>query len=460
MNLLKIYSRAGLLLVTALSLASHTLAQSAPTIYSFNGQNSSGLPNYVTPAQGRDGRLYGTTFGPSGTCGTAFRMTTGGQAATIYTFGADGCNPAGGLTLATDGNFYGATYYGGVSNVGVLFRLSPGGVYTVLHEFGGGSDGSGPVMPPIEASDGNLYGATYGTDGDLPTIYKYTLKGEAYSTIYNFTASSGEAVVGPLTQGPDGNLYGAAALGGADFGGALFELTTTGTLVWSYDFVPSGSGGATPYSLTQASNGNFYGATISGGAENNCGTLFEVGPTGDVSTLYTFNSFAGGCGPETALIQGTDGNLYGITPYEGAHNDGTLFRISQDGAFDLLTSFGAGGKEPAAAPMQHTNGVFYGTTEYGGKYNSGTVYSYNAGLAPFITFVLPVGKAGQTAQILGQGLTGTTAVTFNGVAATTFRVVSDTFVTAVVPSGATTGPVVVTTPGGTLTSNVSFRVNP
>ncbi len=60
--------------------------------------------------------------------------------------------------------------------------------------------------------------------------------------------------------------------------------------------------------------------------------------------------------------------------------------------------------------------------------------------------------------ILGQGLTGTTSVTFNGVAATSFKVGSDTFMTAVVPSGATTGPVVVTTPGGTLTSNVSFRV--
>ena len=108
--------------------------------------------------------------------------------------------------------------------------------------------------------------------------------------------------------------------------------------------------------------------------------------------------------------------------------------------------------------MQDTNGVFYGTTGLGGKYNSGTVYSHNAGLAPFITFVLPVGTVGQTAQILSQGLTGTAAVTFNGVAATKFTVVSDTYMTAVVPSGATTGPVVVTTPGGALTSNVSFRI--
>lgn len=80
------------------------------------------------------------------------------------------------------------------------------------------------------------------------------------------------------------------------------------------------------------------------------------------------------------------------------------------------------------------------------------------GLGPFITFVRSTGNVGGPVQILGQGLTGTTGVTFNGIPATAFSVVSDTYLTAVVPGGATTGPVVVTTPGGTLTSNVSFRI--
>ena len=80
------------------------------------------------------------------------------------------------------------------------------------------------------------------------------------------------------------------------------------------------------------------------------------------------------------------------------------------------------------------------------------------GLSPFITFVLSSGKVGQPVQILGQGLTGTTGVTFNGIPATSFTVLRDTFMTAVVPDGATTGPVVVTTPTGALTSNKSFVV--
>ena len=80
------------------------------------------------------------------------------------------------------------------------------------------------------------------------------------------------------------------------------------------------------------------------------------------------------------------------------------------------------------------------------------------GLGPFVAFALPTGKVGKTAQILGQGLTGTSSVTFNGIPATSFTVVSDTYMTAVVPAGATTGPVVVTTPTGTLTSNKNFIV--
>ena len=109
--------------------------------------------------------------------------------------------------------------------------------------------------------------------------------------------------------------------------------------------------------------------------------------------------------------------------------------------------------------MQDTSGEFYGTTWVGSTYNYGAIYSLDMGLGPFIKFVRPSGTVGQAAQILGQGLTGTTSVTFNGLPASSFSVVSDTYMTAVVPSGATTGPVVVTMPTGPLTSNVSFRIS-
>jgi hypothetical protein len=80
------------------------------------------------------------------------------------------------------------------------------------------------------------------------------------------------------------------------------------------------------------------------------------------------------------------------------------------------------------------------------------------GLGPFITFVRPTGGVGQQIQIIGQGLKLTTSVTFNGVSASSFNVFTDTYMLAVVPPSASTGPVVVTTPGGTLTSNKNFQV--
>jgi uncharacterized repeat protein (TIGR03803 family) len=132
--------------------------------------------------------------------------------------------------------------------------------------------------------------------------------------------------------------------------------------------------------------------------------------------------------------------------------------MTLSGTYTVLHRFGSGGATPSSGVLQDTNGTFYGTTYAGGRYGDGTVYSLNMGLGQFTTFVQPTAAVGGTAQILGQGLTGTTSVTFNGLAATSFTVITDTYMTAVVPSGATTGKVVVTTPGGALTSNVNFRI--
>ena len=106
-----------------------------------------------------------------------------------------------------------------------------------------------------------------------------------------------------------------------------------------------------------------------------------------------------------------------------------------------------------------TSGLFYGTSQFGGAFGFGSVYSLNMGLGPFIAFVSATGKVGQTAEILGQKLKGTTSVTFNGVPATSFTVKSSTYMTAVIPTGATTGKVVVTTPTGVLTSNINFVIH-
>jgi uncharacterized repeat protein (TIGR03803 family) len=159
----------------------------------------------------------------------------------------------------------------------------------------------------------------------------------------------------------------------------------------------------------------------------------------------------------------TDSNFYGVASGGGTDTFGTLYEIAQDQFVTPVPWTFTGGQDgatPLTPLMQNTNGMIYGTAEFGGLIdNYGTFFRFNNHLKPFVTLVPNSGKVGAKIGILGQGLTGTTAVYFNGVMAA-FTVVSNTYLTAVVPSGATTGPVTVTTPTGTLTSNKLFNVTP
>jgi uncharacterized repeat protein (TIGR03803 family) len=442
--------------------------QNVSQVFSFSNANSSASPHYVTLAQGRDGALYGTTSGLGQTVttdGSAFKIATkGAKFAVLHNF--SGASPFAGLTLGIDGNYYGTTGNGGNSNAGVLFKVSAGGSYTVLYQFTGGSDGAYPFASPIQASDGNFYGTTLQGSNNAGTIYRYSPSSGTFTTIFTFNAdqSQGVQILDPLIEGADGNLYGTANLGGTNNCGTIFELSISGQLIQIYSF-PCGAGGYAPAGpLIQASDGNFYGTTEGGGVTNTrcsggCGTVFKMS-AGVVSILYSFaGSPQDGMYPIAGLVEGTDGSLYGSTAEGGTLRLGTLFQISKSGQYKQLYSFAAKyGKDPVGGLIQHTNGKFYGTTPSGGTYNEGSLYSLSMGLGPFIALVRYTGRIGQPAQILGQGLTGSTAVTINGVAATSFKVVSDTYMTAVVPTGATTGPVVVTTPAGTLTSNHNLRI--
>ena len=186
-----------------------------------------------------------------------------------------------------------------------------------------------------------------------------------------------------------------------------------------------------------------------------------------LTTLYSFCGCTDGSYPQ-GLVQATDGNFYGTT-IAGGTNGGTVFAITPSGSLTTLYTFCSqsgctDGQSPDGELAQDTNGNFYGTTAFGGtsddcEFGCGTVFSLSTGLGPFVSFVRNPAKVGQTFGILGQGLNGTTGVLLDGAPAT-FIVKSDTLLEATVPAGATTGPVTVTTPSGTLTSNVPFRVLP
>ena len=253
----------------------------------------------------------------------------------------------------------------------------------------------------------------------------------------------------------------------------MINASGSARLLYKFCSQSNCSDGATPSGgLIQASDGNFYGVTLYGGVGNS-GTVFKITPAGALTTLYSFCSeqnCADGQYPVGQLLQATDRNFYGSTGFGGdptcnpqpPSGCGTIFQITPSGVVTTPYSFDTRVVNSSAL-FQATSGVLYGTTVNGGNpfcgFGCGTVYSLDMGLGPFVAFVHNSAKAGQKFGILGQGFTGTSNVSFNGISAH-FTVVSDTIITATVPAGATTGYVTVTTPSGTQTSNVPFQVIP
>jgi uncharacterized repeat protein (TIGR03803 family) len=286
-----------------------------------------------------------------------------------------------------------------------------------------------------------------------------------------------------LVQATNGDLYGTTSYGGAPsayciafpFGcGTVFKITPTGALTTLYSFcsdLQPCTEGTYPYAgLVQATNGDLYGTTVSGGANcapdgSGCGTVFKITPSGALTTLYSFCAQSGctdGQDPWGGLVQATNGDLYGTTFYGGANEYGTIFKITSRGALKTLYSFCSqsgctDGQNPYAGLVQDTNGALYGTTYSGGADGGGTVFRLSVGLGPFVETQTTSGKVGAAVKILGSDLTGATSVSFNGTAAT-FTVVSRYLIRTTVPAGATTGKVEVVTPRRTLSSNVPFRV--
>jgi uncharacterized repeat protein (TIGR03803 family) len=221
--------------------------------------------------------------------------------------------------------------------------------------------------------------------------------------------------------------------------------------------------------VVQAADGNFYGSTNAGGQGNLAGhgTVYQMTSTGSLTSLYSFcldTACADGKAPQAPIL-GTDGNLYGTTNLGGANGaKGTIYEVTPAGQFTTLYSFTSTngnytkGSFPNGALLLHTNGTFYGIAAGGGKKADGTLFSLATGLQPFVATVPTSGASGTHVIILGTNLTGAAAVSFNGTPGK-FKVVSASEITTTVPAGATSGTVTVTTSTGKkLKSRVSFQV--
>ena len=326
-----------------------------------------------------NGVFHATSYaGGTGGYGTIFAATTNGILTNLVSFAyTNGAAPETFLTPAVPGgpNYFGTTSAGGINDLGVIFELTNGAVRALVsfNATNGAYPDSGLV-----AANGWLYGTTfgggtvdYGRLVGFGTIFRISTNGGNFTTLVNFALSNGSNPQGPLLTGADGNFYGTTLYGGANDYGTVYQMTPGGSLtsLASFNYL----NGAYPAgSLIEVSN-LFYGTTTGGGSSSN-GTVYVMSPAGVLKTLVSFNALDGS-DPQAGLVQGNDGNLYGTTYAGGINGEGTIFRISIGGALTTILNFNyINGANPQGTLVKDSYGNLYGITAYGGPYNSGLIF--------------------------------------------------------------------------------------
>jgi uncharacterized repeat protein (TIGR03803 family) len=330
-----------------------------------------GFDPTLPPIQLSDGNLYITTWwagqGSANAGGTVFRAAPSGQGFVVHTFQAssigggfpNGEHPVIGFAQGTDGNLYGVTEQGGLYNDGVMYRLARNGSFQVLYNFcslSGCPDGPGPLTL---ANDGNFYGAEFHTiflitpQGTWSLIYALdpTTEGVAdnliqasdgnfygagwlndHGTIFRVTPSGqftilqqlqlGEGVSSNLVQASDGYIYGGTGLSGPGTG--IFRMSLTGNLEFIHQMTDGE--GYSPIQLLQASDGNLWGLS-----DFRNGSFFAITLGGTSLISGAFNCNTTGCQPQ-GMIEGRDGNFYGTAimggNMPGRNAEGTVFKIA------------------------------------------------------------------------------------------------------------------------------------
>jgi uncharacterized repeat protein (TIGR03803 family) len=369
-----------------------------------HGYNPNGL------VRGGDGRLYGTTqSGGANTFGTVFVVDPNGQPVDLYSFtgAGDGAYPYAALIQGADSNFYGTTPAGGTNGSGTVFRMTTNGAVSGIYSFTGGSDGASPYAPLVQGADGSLCGVTYfGGAYGYGTVFKVSANG-VFNFLHPFTGGADGAYSdAALVQGADGNLYGAASGGGTQGDGTVFRLAADGTFTTLYSFTGGNDGYSPDAALVQGNDGNLYGVTSYGGTNLN-GTIFRITTNGVLTTLHAFAGGSDGATAYGSLRQLPDGNLYGTTVSGGAYNDGTVFRITPDGTLTILTWFdGYNGANPQSALVQGSDGALYGTTLNGGTNGNGTIFRLTLPAPPVAPVFQTVAQTNGTFTLTWSALPG------------------------------------------------------
>jgi hypothetical protein len=331
-----------------------------------------------------------------------------------------------------------------------VVAVAPDGSLTT-HTYNGATQG-GPNIP-VQSPDNYLY-SIFGIVGGPQTFSRMDHAGN-FTPLYTF--GEGFPAYQTMFLGEHGDFYGVWLTTNTVAG--IYRITPTGSFSWIVPSFPSGGINNEGVGLIQASNGNLYGTLPHNGP--GAGSIYEATLDGQMRTIYQFPHPE--IGFPDGLIEASDGNLYGTADGEyGAGYNGfsSIFRINPVTAH-FETVFAFTDAQLAQCPcqlIQGSDGKIYGAAQG----SVGSIFVLDAGLPPpppRLSLLRPNdGAAGQKVLLWGRNLLGTTAVSFNGTAATKFGVPSSQGVWVEVPAGATTGPVTITTPNGSFTTTQSFTV--
>jgi len=334
------------------------------TLYDFAGGSDGAAPR-AGLTFGPDGAIYGATVNGGSQncdqgCGTVYKLRPGvtfcrsvlcyWNETILYSFTAgstDGAYPSSPVSFDHAGNVYGATEGGGNNGLngychyfygcGIVYQLSPSNgswTETVLYIFQGGPDGRYPAGALALDNAGNVYGASQGPEvGGLPgSIFEMTPSQSGWNKtfIYEFQGSDdGSFPVGVLMDAA-GNLYGETTFGGANGGGAVYELSAGS---WNFNLLYSLAGNPQNRAarLTMDAAGNLYGTSYVGGQYGR-GTVFKLTPVAggwSYTSLHDFSGGDDGNGPASPVVVDGQGNVYGTTQMGGTYNAGVAFQIQQ-----------------------------------------------------------------------------------------------------------------------------------
>lgn len=383
-----------LLLITCVSF-SDAQAAGFTTLYRFTRATSDGRYPWSSLVADKAGNLYGTTsFGGStdacrgyrdSGCGTVFKLAPDGTETVLHAFTGppDGAFPMAGLVADANGNLYGTTASGGISNKGTVFEIAANGAESVVASLGG-KRGVSPEARLVIDGDGNLYGTTaFGGDKSCPeriersgcgVVFKVAPDGTE-TVLYTFVGSGdGNEPLGGLVMDASGNLYGTTQFGGLGEGN-VFEIAPDGTETALYTFQGKPDGARPTGDLIMDSAGNLYGTTAFGGNDcqeslYGCGTVFKLVPNGSETVLYAFSEgCCNGIVPYAGVVADAKGNFYGTTLFGGAAdcNCGAVFKVTPDGKETVLHAFESAEGFESVASLLLVNGELFGTTALGGR---------------------------------------------------------------------------------------------